>query len=93
MDLDSAGFAAVGLEDRGLAKDVSVALPWQTVVPFLEPSGLPLEGVSDAAPDTHLSLEWAYGFNAKASRQTVRAKKMLSYRSHPKPPEPRCTSS
>lgn len=72
MDLDSAGFEAIKIEDRGFAKDICAAQPWQTVVPFLEPAGLPEEGVSDAAPDTHLNLEWAYGFNAKASRQTVR---------------------
>ena len=71
MDIDTAGTTAEALEDRGLAKDIAAAQPWQTVLPFLEPAGVPMGGVPHSAPDVHLQLEWAYGFNAKCSRQTV----------------------
>jgi Ca2+-binding EF-hand superfamily protein len=70
MDVDSGGMAAARIESRGLAVNICSALPWQGVVPFSEPSGVPPK-IPDSAPDVHLTLEWVYGFNAKHSRQSV----------------------
>lgn len=70
MDLDTGGEAAVAIEDKGLMKEISSAQPWQSVVPFTEPTEVPSK-IPDAAPDVHLNLEWVHGFNSKQARQTV----------------------
>ena len=60
----------VGIEDKGLAKEICSAQAWQSVVPFTEPTEVPSK-IPDTAPDVHLNLEWVHGFNSKQSRQTV----------------------
>lgn len=71
MDLDSGGGGTMGIENRGLAKDICSQPPWRTdVVPYTEPSDCPVV-IPESPPDVKLNIDWVYGMNTKQSRGSL----------------------